>query len=109
MVYEDYESSLSELLEKDKSFSIHTQAIHTLCIDIFKHLNNMSASKYMEDFIVFKSDNSFDLQIPSVFTELRGKSSLRYFAPVIWNMIPLEIRKAASLGEFCSKITSWKV
>ena len=33
--------------------------------------------------------------------------SLRYLAPKIWGIIPLEIRNSVSLTEFITKIKSW--
>ena len=36
-----------------------------------------------------------------------GLKSLRYLAPKIWNIIPLEIRNANSLTEFTTNIKSW--
>ena len=37
-----YKSSFCELLEKDKSFSIHHQNIPSLAIEIYKYLHNFS-------------------------------------------------------------------
>ena len=36
-----------------------------------------------------------------------GLKSLRYLAPKIWDIIPLEIRNAGSLTEFIMNIKSW--
>ena len=44
IVYSDYKSSFCELLEKDKSFSIHYKNIQGLTIKIYKILNNLSPS-----------------------------------------------------------------
>ena len=41
IVYSDYKSSF-ELLEKDKSFSIHYENIPSLAIEIYKFLHNLS-------------------------------------------------------------------
>ena len=42
IVYSDYKSSFCELLEKDKSFSIHHKNIQSLAIEIYKFLYNLS-------------------------------------------------------------------
>ena len=42
IVYSDYKSSFCELLEKDKSFSIHHKSIQSLAIEIYKFLQNLS-------------------------------------------------------------------
>ena len=42
IVYSDYKSSFCELLEKDKSFSIHHKNIQSLAIEIYKFFHNLS-------------------------------------------------------------------
>ena len=48
-----------------------------------------------------------DLKVPSINSVLQGKNSLRYFGPVIWNSIPIDIRKSENLYIFKSKIKTW--
>ena len=50
IVYNDYESSFEQLLVKDRSFCIHHQNIHSLLIEIFKVLNNMTDNVYSDFF-----------------------------------------------------------
>jgi len=93
LVYGDYNSSFESLLDKDHSFTIHIQTIQKLAIEIFKCLNGMSVSDIKDLFPLNTSqykDNN-DLVIPSVNTELKGKNSLRYLGPVIWNSTLVEI------------------
>ena len=42
LVYNDFSSSFSELLEKDKSVNIHHRNLQTLAYGIFKVKNNMA-------------------------------------------------------------------
>ena len=42
IVYSDYKSSFSNLLEKDGSFSIHHRNIQSLAIEIYKSLHGLS-------------------------------------------------------------------
>ena len=42
IIYSDYKSSFCELLEKDKSFSIHHKNIQNLAIEIYMFLHNLS-------------------------------------------------------------------
>ena len=52
----------------------------------------------------FHSQTDFELG-PIYATALR---SLKYFAPKIWNIVPIDIRNSDSLSEFTTKIKSWK-
>ena len=42
IIYSDYKPSFCELLEKEKSFSIHHKNIQSLAIKIYKFLHNLS-------------------------------------------------------------------
>ena len=39
---------------------------------------------------------------------LKGSNSIRYYGPVIWNLILAEIKYLDSLETFKSKIRTWK-
>ena len=112
LVYNDFQSTFKELLDRDKSFSIHHQNIQTLAIEIYKFLHGLSNSNF-KDFIVLKNNNysmrsKYELAVPLVNTVLKGKNSLRYFGPVIWNSIPIDIRCQDNFNLFKSKIRQWK-
>jgi len=111
LVYNDYESSFDFLLCKDNSFTIHHQNIQRLAIEIYKDIQNSSTGVFKELLIPnirpINRSNA-DFQIPSINSVLMGQNSLRYFAPLIWNTIPLDIRNLKSLKLFESKIKTWK-
>ena len=50
LVYNDFSSSFSELLEKDKSVTIHHRHFQTLAYEIFKVKNNMALEILTETF-----------------------------------------------------------
>ena len=111
IVYDDFESTFEQLLIKDKSFCIHHQNIHTLMIEIYKTLNNITDNTY--NFFVRNNHNANlrsqpDLLIPSVKSVFKGKNSLRYFGSLTWNSVPIDIRKSESLSLFKEKIRNWK-
>ena len=112
IVYEDNISTFEELLEKENSFSIHHQNIQTAAIEMYKYHYNVSESSFYD---VFRSTrNSYnlrsqsDLEIPSVSTENFGKNSLKYFGPIIWNLVPARLRDIENLSEFKKEIRKWK-
>ena len=112
LVYNDFQSTFDELLDRDKSFTIHHQNIQTLAIEIYKIFHGLSTSNYKELF-VFRNNNyntrsKYDLTIPLVNSVLKGQNSLRYLGPIIWNSIPLNIRCVDNFNIFKSKIRQWK-
>ena len=48
--HNDFSSSFSELLEKNKSVTIHDRNLHTLAYEIFKVKNNMAPKILTESF-----------------------------------------------------------
>ena len=106
VVYNDYESSFDDLLQKDNSFSIHHQNIQSLAIQIYKWFNGFQND--VENIFVKKERSPLELFVPSISTVSMGENSLRYFGSIIWNSLPLEIRNIQSLPAFKSSIKNWK-
>ena len=48
-----------------------------------------------------------DFTLPSVNTVHWGHDSLKYFGPIVWNMIPNDIRNLDTFNEFKIKINTW--
>ena len=81
---------------------------------MYKIKHGLSANCFNNIF-VNKDDDMYnlrsgcDFRVPSVNTENCGKNSLRYFGPVIWNMIPLSVRNIKTLAVFKKEICKWKL
>ena len=112
LVYDDYTSTFDELLEKDNSFTVHHYNIQTLCTKLYKVYNNLSQTIFSELFVRNHSNYNLRLQsdfvIPEVKTLYKRSSSLRYFRPIIWNLISKKIKYSDSLDSFIRKIRQWK-
>ena len=111
VIYDNYNLNFSELLEKDKSFTIHHQNIQILCIEMYKIVNNGSNEGITEllnrSVDAYRGRSERDFIIPRVQTEQYGKNSFRYLGPKIWDSLPIEIRRK-SFSDFKSYIKRWK-
>ena len=61
IVYQDYASSFTELLEKDNSTTIHKRNIQLLATEIFKVKNGLSPP-FMSEIFVENAQNYYDLK-----------------------------------------------
>ena len=118
MVYMDEISSFEELMQKDGSVTIHYQNLQFLSIEMYKVMNGIGPALMKEIFPI--NSNGFT-EYPSSNTrsnvllfnqanpkkEGSGLQTLRHLGPRIWNIIPLEIRKAETLALFKRKIKKW--
>ena len=62
-IYDDYELTFEELLEKNGSFAIHHYNVQTLFIELY---------------------------------EVYGSNSIMYHGPIVWSLVPEEIRYTGS-------------
>ena len=113
LVYVDYELPFEKLLEKDGSFTVHYYNVQTLCIELYNVYHNIAQAIFSDIFI--RSSNTyniygkFDFAIPQIKTVLKGSNSIRYYGPVICNLIPAEMKYEDSLETIKSKIRMlWK-
>ena len=49
-----------------------------------------------------------DFVIPQIWTVLKGSNSIRCFGPIIWNLIPEELKNITSLNILKKEIRRWK-
>ena len=110
IVYQDYDSSFKELLEKDQSVTIHHRNIQTLSIELYKVAYGIAPEITKLVFPTnpqgkFVWENIF--QTFNVRTTSWGIESLGHLGPRIWAIIPKEYKKL-SLPEFVKKIREWK-
>ena len=111
IVYLDYCSTFAELLERDKSVTIHQRNLQLLAVEMFKIVKKIGPElmreifKYSND-IATRSDRKF--QRPNVETESYGKSSTRDLGPILWDqMLPAEFKNIPKLEKFQRAIKKW--
>ena len=117
IIYKDYDKTFEELIELEKSCTIHQKAIQTLASEMYRS-NKNSSPMFMKE--VFKErDNSEDnvssrLRSKSTFyndvnprTTRYGLETLRNIGPQVWNMVPPNIRELDTLDKFKKEIKQW--
>ena len=112
VTYQDYKSTLLQLLQKDNSVTIHQRNLHFLATEIFKAKNDLSP-EIMKDVFELK-EPSYSLRSKgnyfvrgNVKTTHYGIQSIKYLAPKIWDLVPDQIKHCGSLTKFKHFIKSW--
>ena len=112
IVYRDYKSSFKELLQKDKSITIHQRNLQYLAIEIYKVKMGISP-KIMNEIFRFSKNSVYSLRSgiqlekPSINTVQFGSESTVYLGAKIWELIPENIKSSESVDIFKSKIKNW--
>jgi len=112
MVYRNDVLTFDELLRIDNSVTIHHRNIHSLAIELYKSKNNLSPDIIKEVFLnrEYQGPNlrsQMDFYAPLVKTVYKGEDSLRYLGPLIWNIMPTELKYSTSLHIFKNEIKKW--
>ena len=112
ILYKDYISNYAELLQKDNSVTIHTRNIQLLAIEMYKVKHNISPKFIIEIFPQsdkgYNLRNTSDFKRPAVNTVFWGSETLRYIGPIIWDLLPLNIKTLPTLNSFILKVKYWK-
>ena len=87
--------------------------IRTLCVEIYKALNELNPS-FMKNIFMVKETNrltrqqyKLNLNTPSCNQMTFDYKSLRIFGPKIWNKFPYHIKSSENLKSFKKQIRNW--
>ena len=112
IIYGDKTSSFEELLEQDKSVSIHTRNLQMLVTEMFKVYRSMSPPIFSELFrgrdICYNLRSNSNFAVPHVKSVFHGSESISYLGPKIWDIVPLELKELTSLNGFKKGIKKWQ-
>ena len=113
IIYSDKQSSFEQLLEKDRSVSIHTRNLQYLATELYKVKEGLSPSIVTElfehrDKQHYNLRNNAEFTIPAIRTVYHGSESISFLGPKIWNILPDRLKNANSLQLFKSEIKKWK-
>ena len=99
-LFDGYESTYEQLLNKAGRRSISINRLRTLCVEIYKTLNELNPSLMKNIFMVKETDGltreqyKLNLNTPSYNQMAFGYKSLRIFGPKIWNKLPIILNQA---------------
>ena len=109
IVYQDYASSFTELLEKDNSTTIHNKNIQFLATELFK-VKNVLSQPFMNEMFVENAQHYYELRKKielkrnNVQTMYIGTEVLTSLGPRIWEIASDYIKKCNNFEEFKLKI-----
>ena len=100
-----------QVLNNDKSVTIHRRNLQLLATEIFKTKNELNP-KIMEEIFTFKNvdynlRNNTSLKIGNLKTVYYGTESLTNLGAKIWNLLPNKYKELKSLTMFKSRISDW--
>ena len=111
--YEDYVSWYDELLEKAGKETMKVNRLRSLCIEIYKSINNINPTYMNEIFKLRKtsravcSNRKLNLDVPTINQVSFGDKSLRYYGPNIRSSLPFHIKSSENLEAFQNIIKNW--
>ena len=99
--------AFQQLLEKDKSFTIHERNLQKLAVEMYKVKYNLCPQPIQELFSP-ASRGHHEWLLPKTNTVNNGLETIRYRGPFTWKLVPQEIKNSKSLSAFKAKIKLWK-
>ena len=112
LVYKDHISTFEELLLQDESFTIHHRNLQKLATEMYKIKYNLSP--IFMNLIFPISNNPYNMRKYQIFethnikSVYKGSETIAYRGPIIWNLVPDDIKTSKTLNEFKVKIKTWK-
>ena len=113
IIYNDKQSSFTELLNKDSSVSIHIRNIQRPAIEMFKSYNGLSPP-LMNNIFKLREKNPYNLRhvsdfsIPMINSVYHGTESILFLGPKIWDILPEKLKNIETLEVFKKEIKIWK-
>ena len=111
-LYEDV-SSYEELLQKAGQETIKVKRLRSLCIEIYKSINNINPMYINEIFKLRKtsravrSNYKLNLDVPTINQVGFGDKGLRYYEPKIWDSLPFHVKSSENLEAFKNIMKNW--
>ena len=111
ITYKDKSSTFNELLNKDKSITIHHKNLQVLATEMYKVKNQMAPEILHDTFKIrtptYDLRNNSYFSIRQVHSVYHGTESLSFLGPKIWELVPEDIKHSESYEIFKRKIKDW--
>ena len=108
VVYQDFDSDLSQLLATCKDVTFHIKFIFKLLEEIYKTRHKLNPPFLQELFTVKTSGHDLrrgeQLALPSTKTVKFGIQSLSFVGSLVWDRLPKDMKKSPSLNIFKSRL-----
>ena len=88
IVYNDKFSSFQNLLDQDRSISVHTRNLQTLAIEMYKVSKGIAPKIFADYDLRYQSEFSR----PMVKLVFNGMETISYLGSRIWDLVPLEMK-----------------
>ena len=112
LVYKDPYASFQELLDKDKTVTIHHRNLQKLATEMFK-VKSGESPVIMQN-IFQEIPNTYNLRNNRIWatynvrTVYHGMETLSFRGPKTWDILPQSLKEAKSLKHFKNEIKKWK-
>ena len=112
-LYDNYDSSYESILKISGKSTMNANRLRSLCIEIFKTLNNINPAFMNEMFELSKTNRAvrnqykLNLEVPIINQVTFGAKSIRYLGPKIRNSLPFHIKSSESPTTFKRIIKNW--
>ena len=113
IVYSDNTSFFEELLETDKSVSVHHLNLQVLLTELCEIVNGLSREIMKKAFpfnenTSYKTRNKRKFHSRSIKSVTFGTETLSHLATKIWELVPVEIKNVYSVASFKRAIKKWE-
>ncbi len=112
IVYNDVNSSYSELLAKSGLSYLYINHFRRLMVQVYDTLLNTSVPKYINELVKAKLSThdtrcKLQLQIPTFNTIAYGRNCLSYKSSKTWNSLNRAIKQCSNRKSFIKAIQDW--
>ena len=112
-LYDDFEASYEDLLSKRGKSTMNVRRLRTLCVEIYKTLNDLNPS-FMNNIFKLKLNArevrdryKLNLDIPKWNRRTFGYKSLKVLGPKIWNNLPYHVKSSDNLDTSKNLLKDW--